>query len=72
MARSLWPQGIHVALIVIDAVVDLPRTRGRMPDKPDDFFIKPDDVAATALWLAKQPRSSWTFEATVRPFGEKW
>ena len=72
MARSLWPQGIHVALIVIDAVVDLPRTRERMPDKPDDFFIKPDDVAATALWLAKQPRSSWTFEATVRPFGEKW
>ena len=72
MSRSLWPQGIHVALIVIDAVVDLPRTRGRMPDKPDDFFIKPDDVAATALWLAKQPRSAWTFEATVRPFGEKW
>jgi NAD(P)-dependent dehydrogenase (short-subunit alcohol dehydrogenase family) len=72
MARSLWPQGIHVALIVIDAVVDLPRTRERMPDKPDDFFIKPDDVAATALWLAKQPRSAWTFEATVRPFGEKW
>jgi len=72
MARSLWPQGIHVALIVIDAVVDLPRTRERMPDKPDDFFIKPDDVAATGVWLAKQPRSAWTFEATVRPFGEKW
>ena len=72
MARSLWPQGIHVALIVIDAVVDLPRTRQRMPDKPDDFFIEPDDVAATALWLTKQPRSAWTFEAIVRPFGEKW
>lgn len=72
MARSLWPLGIHVSLIVIDAVVDLPRTRERMPDKADDFFIKPDDVAATALWLAKQPRSAWTFETTVRPFGEKW
>jgi NAD(P)-dependent dehydrogenase (short-subunit alcohol dehydrogenase family) len=72
MARSLWPQGIHAALIVIDAVVDLPRTRERMPDKTEDFFIRPDDVAATALWLAKQPRSAWTFEATVRPFGEKW
>ena len=72
MARSLWPHGIHVSLIVIDAVVDLPRTRERMPDKPDDFFIAPDDVAATALWLAEQPRSAWTFEATIRPFGEKW
>jgi hypothetical protein len=27
MARSLWPQGIHVAFVVVDAVVDLPRTR---------------------------------------------
>ena len=72
MARSLWPQGIHVGLIVIDAVVDLPRTRERMPDKPDDFFIKPDDIAAAAVSLSKQPRSAWTFEAIVRPFGEKW
>lgn len=72
MAKSLGPQGIHVALIVIDAVVDLPRTRERMPDKSDDFFIRPDDVAATAVWLWKQPRSAWTFETIIRPFGEKW
>jgi hypothetical protein len=51
MARSLWPQGLHVALITIDAVVDLPKTRQNLPDKPDSFFLKPDDVAATAVWL---------------------
>lgn len=72
MARTLWPQGIHVALIMIDAVVDLPRTRKNMPDKPDEFFLKPDDMAASAVWLANQPRSAWTFEIDVRPFGEKW
>jgi NAD(P)-dependent dehydrogenase (short-subunit alcohol dehydrogenase family) len=72
MARTLWPKGIHVALIVVDAVVDLPRTRTNMPDKPDDFFLKPDDMAATAVWLAKQPTSAWSFEVDVRPFGEKW
>lgn len=72
MARSLGPQGIHVALVVIDAVVDLPRTRQSMPDKPDEFFLKPEDMAASAVWLAKQPRSAWTFEIDVRPFGEKW
>jgi NAD(P)-dependent dehydrogenase (short-subunit alcohol dehydrogenase family) len=72
MARTLWPQGIHVSLIVIDAVVDLPRTRKSMPDKPDDFFLKPDDMAASAVWLARQPPSAWTFEIDVRPFGEKW
>jgi NAD(P)-dependent dehydrogenase (short-subunit alcohol dehydrogenase family) len=72
MARSLGPKGIHVSLIVIDAVVDLPRTRQAMTDKPDEFFIKPEDVAATAVWLVNQPRSAWTFEVTVRPFAEKW
>ena len=72
MARTLWPQGIHVGLIVIDAVVNLPRTRQNMPDKSNDFFLEPDDMAATAVWLAKQPRSAWTFELAVRPFGEKW
>jgi NAD(P)-dependent dehydrogenase (short-subunit alcohol dehydrogenase family) len=72
MARSLWPHGIHVALIVIDAVVGLAGTRHHMPDKPDSFFLKPDDMAAAAVWLSQQPRSAWTFEVDVRPFGENW
>jgi NAD(P)-dependent dehydrogenase (short-subunit alcohol dehydrogenase family) len=72
MARHLWPAGIHVALIILDGVVDLPRTRQAMADKPDDFFIKPDGVAETAYWLTQQERSAWAFEVEARPFGEKW
>jgi NAD(P)-dependent dehydrogenase (short-subunit alcohol dehydrogenase family) len=72
LARHLWPSGIHVAVIIIDGIVDLPRTRQRMPDKPDSFFVAPDDVAATAAFLVKQPRSAWTFELEARPFGETW
>jgi NAD(P)-dependent dehydrogenase (short-subunit alcohol dehydrogenase family) len=72
MARTLWPAGIHVAIVILDGVVDLPSTRQRMPDKGDDFFIKPADVAETAWWLSQQPRSAWSFETEARPFGEKW
>jgi NAD(P)-dependent dehydrogenase (short-subunit alcohol dehydrogenase family) len=72
MARHLWPAGIHVALVVIDGVVDLPRTRERMPDKPDAFFVRPDDVAATVLSVVAQSRSAWSFEVEARPFGERW
>ncbi len=72
MAKHLGPSGIHVAIIIIDGVVDIPRTRQSMPDKPDDFFVKPDDVAATAWWLAHQPKSAWSFEVEARPFGERW
>ena len=72
MARSLWPQGVHVSLIVIDGIVDLPRTRAMMKDKPAEFFVAPDGVAETAWWLTQQARTAWTFEAESRPFGETW
>ena len=72
MARALWPAGIHVALIVVDGVVDLPRTRERMPDKPDSFFIKPEDVAEIAFRLTQQRPSAWSFEVEARPFRESW
>jgi NAD(P)-dependent dehydrogenase (short-subunit alcohol dehydrogenase family) len=72
MARHLWPAGIHVALVVVDGVVDLESTRKSMPDKPDSFYIKPDDVAETVHWLSQQPRSAWAFEVEARPFGESW
>jgi NAD(P)-dependent dehydrogenase (short-subunit alcohol dehydrogenase family) len=72
MARHLWPAGVHVSVVVLDGVVDLPRTRKMMPDKPDGFFVKPDDVADSVVQITKQPRSAWSFEVEVRPFGEKW
>lgn len=72
LARQLGPQGIHVSLIVVDGIVDLPRTRELMKDKPDEFFIKPEGVADLASMLVKQDRSAWTFEAEARPFGEVW
>lgn len=72
LARQLGPEGIHVALVVIDGVVDLPRTREWMKDKPDEFFVQPSGVADFASFLVQQDRSAWTFEAEVRPFGEKW
>ena len=72
LAKQLWPQGIHVSLIVVDGVVDLPQTRERLPDKQDDFFLDPNDIAETAFWLSSQPRSAWSFEVEARPFGENW
>jgi NAD(P)-dependent dehydrogenase (short-subunit alcohol dehydrogenase family) len=72
MARHLWPAGIHVSIIIVDGAVDLAATRQRMPGKPDTFFIKPDDVAETALWLTRQKPSAWSFEVEARPFGETW
>jgi len=72
MARSLWPSGIHVCVIIVDGVVDLPGTRAAMADKPESFFVKPAAVAETAFQLTCQERSAWSFEVEARPFGEAW
>jgi hypothetical protein len=43
-----------------------------MPDKPDGFFVKPEEVAESVLQVTKQARSVWSFEVEARPFGERW
>ena len=72
MARDLGPKGVHVAYLVIDAAIDLPWQRARLPNAPDDFFIQPASIAAEVFHLAHQPRDAWSFLAEVRPFHEPW
>jgi NAD(P)-dependent dehydrogenase (short-subunit alcohol dehydrogenase family) len=72
MARDLGPKGVHVAYIVIDAVIDVPRQRERFKDKPDEFFIKPVAIAEETFHLAQQDRSAWSFNVELRPYGEIW
>ncbi len=72
MARDLGPKGVHVAYIVIDAVIDVPWTRERYKERPDEFFIKPAAIADEAWHLAHQDRSAWSFNVEIRPYGEAW
>ncbi len=72
MARSLGPQGVHVAYLAIDAVIDVPWTRKAMPDRPDSFFCQPSEIADEAWHIVHQPRSAWTFDVMIRPDGENW
>ena len=71
-ARLLGPQGVHVAYVAIDAAIDVPWTRKALPDHPDDFFASPADIASECFHVAHQPRSTWTFDVVIRPFGETW
>lgn len=72
IAREMGPRGVHAAYLMIDAVIDLPWTRERFVDKPDDFFIKPADIAEEVWHVTHQPRSAWSFLTEVRPFREAW
>lgn len=72
LARTLWPEGIHVGLIIVDGMVDLPAVRQRFPDRPVEDFVSPDGFAETALFLCRQRRGAWTFQLDLRPHVEPW
>lgn len=68
LARELHPQGVHVAHVVIDGGI-----RGaRRPESGQDTLLDPDAIAESYLHLIRQPRSSWSWEIEVRPWGEKF
>ncbi len=73
IAREVGPKGVHVAYVVIDAVIDLEWTRG-MFSKPagDPFFIKPSAIADEVWHVVNQERSAWSFNVEIRPFAENW
>ena len=79
MARELGPKNIHVAHLVIDSGVDTAWVRERREqlwgkealDNPD-LLMPPSSVAESYWQLYNQPKSAWTFEMEIRPFGEKW
>jgi len=77
MARELGPKGVHVAYVVIDAVIDLPWTRQMISARsghaaPDDFFIQPAAIAEEIWHVVHQERCAWSFNVEIRPFAENW
>lgn len=68
MAKHLWPQGIHVAVMIIDGGIRSPDT----PQSDGADMLEPDDIAKAAHYLTTQPASAWSFEVDVRPMLEKW
>lgn len=65
-ARQLGPEGIHVALVIVDGRI------GTDDQASDANSLRPSDIAETVYQVASQPKSAWTFETEVRPFNESW
>lgn len=80
LAREFGPQGIHVAHIVIDGVVEgeIVRSFGGglgkllLRNKGEDGALLPDEVAKTFWAVHLQPPSAWTQELDLRPHRESF
>ncbi len=76
LAREMGPQGIHVAHVVVDGMIDGAFARSIAPDiqalLDADAILKPEEIAKNYVWLHNQQRSAWTFELDLRPWKETW
>jgi len=71
LSREFGPQGVHVAHVVLDGLIDEAQTEQRLgPSKPTR--MEPDAVARAYLNLATQHPSAWTHELDLRPFSERF
>ena len=68
MAKHLGPQGIHVAVLIIDGQIDEPGGKAAR----EGTKLDPRDIAEAACRVAAQPRSAWSFDVELRPMREKW
>lgn len=66
LGRQLGPEGIHVALVIVDGMIGTDEQSG------EEGSLRPSDIAETVYHLATQPKSAWTFETDLRPFKEDW
>ncbi|MEM6706138.1 MAG: SDR family NAD(P)-dependent oxidoreductase [Acidobacteriota bacterium] len=75
------PQGVHVAHVLIDGAVDAPDTLGKMLGAEQfeqlrsttgaaDGLIQPEHIAEAYVQLARQHRSTRTFEMDLRSFSD--
>jgi NAD(P)-dependent dehydrogenase (short-subunit alcohol dehydrogenase family) len=67
LAREFGAQGIHVAHIIIDGQIDIPKLRTVSPDRPAKTLLAPAAIAETYWQLYQQDATTWTLELDLRP-----
>lgn len=72
LAREFGSQGIHIAHIVIDGMINTPNIRELFPQKEKHTLLSCDAIAETYWHLYKQDSSAWTLEVDLRPAVENF
>ena len=67
LARELWPKGIHVAHLLVDADI-----REDNAEETSESSSDPNQIAEDVLSLHRQPKTAWTSEMDVRPWNEQF
>jgi NADP-dependent 3-hydroxy acid dehydrogenase YdfG len=71
-ALELREEGIHAALLVVDATIESPKTSDFTRDVPREALGDMGQIAAAVSFLVQQGSRALTHELVVTPAGERW
>lgn len=71
-ALELREQGVHAALLVVDATIESPKTAAMLEGRAPEVSTTQEDVAAAVDYLAAQSPRGWTHELQITPCGDRW
>jgi NAD(P)-dependent dehydrogenase (short-subunit alcohol dehydrogenase family) len=76
MAREFGKEGLHVAHVVIDGVIDGDQVNSRFPQLKErlgaDGMLAVDAIADAFWALHVQDRTAWSLEVDLRPYRESF
>jgi NAD(P)-dependent dehydrogenase (short-subunit alcohol dehydrogenase family) len=71
-AQELRGSGVHVALLVVDGIIQSPKTAQMTQGMPPDALVRQDDVAHAIRFLATQSPRGLTHELVITASGDRW
>jgi 3-oxoacyl-[acyl-carrier protein] reductase len=71
-AQEVRAEGIHVALLIVDATIESPKTADFTRDTPREALADMRLVAEAVDYLAGQSPRAYTHELVLTPSGDTW
>lgn len=71
-AQELRQAGVHVALLVVDGIIESPKTARMTATMPADALVRHEDVSAAVAFLAAQSARGMTNELVLTAAGDRW
>ncbi len=71
-AAELREQGIHVALLIVDGIIDSPKTAPMTEGMAPEELVRHEDVGRAVRFLSSQTARGMTHELVITPMGGLW
>jgi NADP-dependent 3-hydroxy acid dehydrogenase YdfG len=71
-AQEVRAEGIHVAILIVDATIESPKTAAFTRDTPRDALADMKRIAEAVEYLAGQDKRAYTHELVLTPAGDTW